>query len=535
MNEEAHSDWRIFPHYFPLYLSLLSIAYFPFHNVQALMDYKLARERENLSEQDRLARQRDADKRKSDLEDERIRAAIRRQAEEEIQAERRRSDEHRAMLERENMRARALAEAEGRVKEQRENEDIFSRQLKLKAEEDRLTRLESIAATFKHLGESATAFITDKQRVTTTVFALTCLAAGIYSTREASKVVAAVVQKRLLTPALVRETSKQTGRLGMLRALQDKFGKGPREGYSLSDVVLRQDIAHRVKTLATAVRNTKSNGAPYRHMLFYGPPGTGKTMVAKRLARSSGMDYAIMSGGDVGPLGKDGVTQLHKLFDWAESSKKGVVILIDEADAFLASRSKVNMTEESRNALNALLYRTGEASKKFMLVLATNRPGDLDAAVTDRVDESLIFDLPDLPARRLMLKQYFDKYIRNAGEDAPGGLFGMFRKHTARITIDPELLKDNEAKLNALLNEAATTTDGFSGRAISKLLISVQGEIYGRAPASGTGPVFTADVFRDVLSWKLAENADKQAFGTEAFDYAAGHGIHKVHSEPEMK
>ena len=36
-----------------------------------------------------------------------------------------------------------------------------------------------------------------------------------------------------------------------------------------------------------------------RHMLFYGPPGTGKSMVAKRLAVSSGLDWAIMSGGDV--------------------------------------------------------------------------------------------------------------------------------------------------------------------------------------------------------------------------------------------
>ena len=40
-----------------------------------------------------------------------------------------------------------------------------------------------------------------------------------------------------------------------------------------------------------------------RHMLFYGPPGTGKSMVAKRLAVSSGLDWAIMSGGDVVCLG----------------------------------------------------------------------------------------------------------------------------------------------------------------------------------------------------------------------------------------
>jgi hypothetical protein len=43
---------------------------------------------------------------------------------------------------------------------------------------------------------------------------------------------------------------------------------------------------------------------------FAGPPGTGKTMAAKRLARTSGMDYAILSGGDVAPLGGGAVTQV---------------------------------------------------------------------------------------------------------------------------------------------------------------------------------------------------------------------------------
>ena len=37
-----------------------------------------------------------------------------------------------------------------------------------------------------------------------------------------------------------------------------------------------------------------------------------------------------------------------------------------------------------RGALNALLYRTGDQSRDFVVVLATNRPADLDAAVVDR-------------------------------------------------------------------------------------------------------------------------------------------------------
>ena len=66
--------------------------------------------------------------------------------------------------------------------------------------------------------------------------------------------------------------------------------------------------------------------------------GTGKSMAAKRLARTAGMDYAIMSGGDVAPLGSGAVSQLHDMFDWAEGSRKGLLLFVDEADAFLGRR-----------------------------------------------------------------------------------------------------------------------------------------------------------------------------------------------------
>lgn len=37
----------------------------------------------------------------------------------------------------------------------------------------------------------------------------------------------------------------------------------------------------------------------------------------------SGLDYAILAGGDVAPLGSDAITELHKVFDWAEKSGRG--------------------------------------------------------------------------------------------------------------------------------------------------------------------------------------------------------------------
>jgi len=118
-----------------------------------------------------------------------------------------------------------------------------------------------------------------------------------------------------------------------------------KEGYSLRDVVLETELQRRLDRLAVAVKNT--GGTTVRHTGTFSftvlpvrlriidarrpcprlppPPaaGTGKTMVAKRLARSSGMDYAVMSGGDVGPLGRAAVTELHRLFDWARASPRG--------------------------------------------------------------------------------------------------------------------------------------------------------------------------------------------------------------------
>jgi hypothetical protein len=37
------------------------------------------------------------------------------------------------------------------------------------------------------------------------------------------------------------------------------------------------------------------------------------------------MDYMIMSGGDVAPLGEDAVNQLHSVFKWASRSSRGLL------------------------------------------------------------------------------------------------------------------------------------------------------------------------------------------------------------------
>ncbi|KNA03601.1 hypothetical protein SOVF_207570, partial [Spinacia oleracea] len=162
-----------------------------------------------------------------------------------------------------------------------------------------------------------------------------------------------------------------------------------------------------------------------------------------------GLDYALMTGGDVAPLGAQAVTKIHQLFDWAKKSNRGLLLFIDEADAFLCERNKMYMSEAQRSALNALLFRTGDQSKDIVLALATNRPGDLDSAVSDRIDEVLEFPLPGEDERFKLLKLYLDKYIAQAGSRKPGLFSHFFKNQQQKIEITgltDDLLKEAAAK-----------------------------------------------------------------------------------------
>merc|ERR1719453_1708806 len=136
---------------------------------------------------------------------------------------------------------------------------------------------------------------------------------------------------------------------GFLRFLKLKA----KHGEEFNDVVLHPNLEQQIMRLAKATQQAKRRKMPLQHVMFYGPPGTGKTMVAQRFAEYSGLEYAIMSGGDVAPLEEQAVTELHKLFKWVHRSRRGVLLFIDEADAFLSSRKR-HMSEPLRNALTTM-------------------------------------------------------------------------------------------------------------------------------------------------------------------------------------
>ena len=207
-------------------------------------------------------------------------------------------------------------------------------------------------------------------------------------------------------------------------------------------------------------------------------------MFAKGLARESGLHYAIMTGGDVAPLGKDGVTEIHNLFDWANTTNKGVLIFVDEADAFLRKRSTEKISEDMRNALNAFLYRTGEASQKFMIVYASNQPEQFDWAINDRIDEMVEFNLPGLEERTKMIKSYVKIYLSEPTQGSK--------------PIDVKCIDDD------VIRTLATLTENFSGREISKLAIAWQAAAYGTNDA-----IMSHELLMQVLTESKGSKAQK--------------------------
>jgi ATPase family AAA domain-containing protein 3A/B len=150
------------------------------------------------------------------------------------------------------------------------------------------------------------------------------------------------------------------------------------------------------------------------------------------------------------------------------------------------------MSEAQRSALNALLFRTGDQSRDIVLVLATNRSGDLDAAITDRIDEVIEFPLPGEEERFEILKLYLNQYILK--DESKGSAWGTFFKKQPRKIYVKGITDD-------LLREAARKTDGFSGREIAKLVASVQASVYGHPDC-----ILDPQLFLEMVDYKVAEH-----------------------------
>ncbi|XP_055118621.1 ATPase family AAA domain-containing protein 3C isoform X2 [Symphalangus syndactylus] len=355
------------------------------------------------------------------------------------------------------------------------------------------TFLESIRTAGTLFGEGFRAFVTDRDKVTATVAGLTLLAVGVYSAKKATLVAGRFIEARLGKPSLVRETSRITVLEALRHPIQVSRRLLSRPQDALEGVVLSPSLEARVRNIAITTRNIKKNRGLYRNVLTYGPPGTGKTLIAKKLALHSGMDYAIMTGGDVAPMGREGVTAMHKLFDWANTSRRGLLLFVDEVDAFLRKRASEKISEDLRAIQHTFLNHTRQRSNKFMLVLARCHPEQFDWAINACIDVMVHFDLPQLEERERLVRMYLDKYVLTPATEG--------KRHLKLAQFD----------YGRKCLEIARLTEGMSGRKITQLAVSWQAMAYASKDGVLTEAMMDACVqdfvqqYQQMMSWLKGE------------------------------
>ncbi|KAA1473177.1 P-loop containing nucleoside triphosphate hydrolase protein [Dentipellis sp. KUC8613] len=143
---------------------------------------------------------------------------------------------------------------------------------------------------------------------------------------------------------------------------------------------------------------------------LHGPPGVGKTLTAEAISEVSQSPLYVVGSGELGTNAGELDRSLARVFTLATRWK--AVVLIDEADVYLEKR---DFNDMHRNAMVAVFLRKVEYYPGI-LFLTTNRVKVLDEAMKSRIDVSLFYAHPDIPARERLWATFLQATDMTAAE-----------------------------------------------------------------------------------------------------------------------
>ncbi|KAF2161766.1 hypothetical protein M409DRAFT_69570 [Zasmidium cellare ATCC 36951] len=153
-------------------------------------------------------------------------------------------------------------------------------------------------------------------------------------------------------------------------------------------------------------------------LILYGPPGTGKTLLAKAVAKESRATVLEISGAQIyEKYVGEGEKMVRAVFSLAKKLSP-CIVFIDEADAIFGSRSSAGSRNTHREIINQFLREwDGMDLHNVFIMVASNRPFDMDDAVLRRLPRRLLVDLPVAKDREAILKIHLKEEQLDAAVD----------------------------------------------------------------------------------------------------------------------
>ena len=145
-------------------------------------------------------------------------------------------------------------------------------------------------------------------------------------------------------------------------------------------------------------------------ILLYGQPGTGKTLLAKAIARESGAFFINLK---MSTIISKWMGESEKLISAVFTLARKLapcIIFVDEVDNFMGTRESDTSTHinafktEFMIQWDGFLSNTQHDAFGVVVLGATNRPGDIDAAFLRRMPRTFEIGLPDVDQREEILK-----------------------------------------------------------------------------------------------------------------------------------
>jgi SpoVK/Ycf46/Vps4 family AAA+-type ATPase len=184
---------------------------------------------------------------------------------------------------------------------------------------------------------------------------------------------------------------------------------------SLDDVIVDREVKDIVKQLLS-LANFRPKSTSHKLLklirisgaLLYGPPGTGKTHLSRAIAKDFGINMVAITSADVVSKWVGDTDKYIKAAFSLSTKLVPCVLFIDEVDSLFSRRTASDRRHE-RSAINQFLQEMdGLATSEnapFVLV-ATNRPMDLDEAFLRRLPQKVLFTLPSEHKRGEILKTF---------------------------------------------------------------------------------------------------------------------------------